>query len=742
MLNNTEILLTIGMIVKNEEDKLEKSLKALEKLRKKIPCQLIIIDTGSTDRTLEIAKKYGDIVDSFQWSDDFAAARNYGLSMAAGKWFMYLDADEFIEDTEALEKFFSEGEYEKYDNAGIYVRNFIHLRDEHDYIDHEVCRLFNMKEKRQFVGRIHEYIPRKGNHIALKIHARHYSYANDLPEEEKIKKSQRNLTILKECAEEEPDNIRFKQLLAQEYKAIDDMIAFRAIIDEAFDAVNNDEKNPYYCYFLRYKTSCCKDYNIQKGIELLEKYFSGRKKFKVWDLDLKATLADLYHVNKEYDKALRCCDEYLEMYKQYEKGKIADTFGILEAPPNFNSKNYMYAIVMLKAKGLICTEKYDEAGKLLDSCPIESFAINEYKETLLLALAIGSKTGEFSLIGKLFKDGKIRKDSEALIENYISDNAETASNVAKGFAEAFNFEKILEKDKGKAFAETALSEQGKYVMMQMLRYAVSSNRNPEKVIKSFFAAEASERRNNTNWSELSDEYGEMLAYGILAGDENAETILAAIDTDNLSKYNRQLFSKYGSGAEIIFANLKNRKNGAFSLKGLFYRLCMLEMALLNSNNMETDRFCQLMILYVEYGQSYMTKVYSDMVLRDLEVEILPRSQRFIYFTGKAIENFAEGNLAEGTNYLKLAVRAYPVMSSAVSRYADYIVAAESRKNSMESSKNQEFAEYARTVKNKILEIADRGMQKEALQLLDGYIQINPNDIEGITELKRRLAIDN
>jgi glycosyltransferase involved in cell wall biosynthesis len=65
----TKPLLSIGMIVKNEERCLEKCLKALEPLRQALPCEIIIADTGSVDRTKVIANKYADIV--FE-SDPFA----------------------------------------------------------------------------------------------------------------------------------------------------------------------------------------------------------------------------------------------------------------------------------------------------------------------------------------------------------------------------------------------------------------------------------------------------------------------------------------------------------------------------------------------------------------------------------------------------------------------------------------------------------------------------------------------
>ena len=89
-------LLSIGMIVKNEERSLEKCLKALTPLRQAIPCELVIADTGSTDKTKEIAEKYADILFDFKWVNDFSKARNAVMDKCSGKWFMTVDADEYL----------------------------------------------------------------------------------------------------------------------------------------------------------------------------------------------------------------------------------------------------------------------------------------------------------------------------------------------------------------------------------------------------------------------------------------------------------------------------------------------------------------------------------------------------------------------------------------------------------------------------------------------------------------------
>ena len=118
-------LLSVGMIVKNEERCLEKSLKALEPLRQAIPCELVIADTGSTDKTKQIASKYADILFDFEWINDFAAARNAVIDKCSGTWFLSIDADEyFVGDPQEFIDLLTKKEYQKYKYARTVIRNF------------------------------------------------------------------------------------------------------------------------------------------------------------------------------------------------------------------------------------------------------------------------------------------------------------------------------------------------------------------------------------------------------------------------------------------------------------------------------------------------------------------------------------------------------------------------------------------------------------------------------------------
>ena len=80
------------MIVKNEEKNIERALS----WGKKIMWEQIVVDTGSTDRTVEIAETLGAKVRTFPWIDDFAAAKNFAIGQCSGQWIALLDADEYM----------------------------------------------------------------------------------------------------------------------------------------------------------------------------------------------------------------------------------------------------------------------------------------------------------------------------------------------------------------------------------------------------------------------------------------------------------------------------------------------------------------------------------------------------------------------------------------------------------------------------------------------------------------------
>lgn len=86
------ISVSLCVIVKNEEEVLAGCLDSV----KDIADEMVIVDTGSTDRTKEIAARYTDKIYDFEWVDHFAAARNFAFSKAEMDYILWLDADDIF----------------------------------------------------------------------------------------------------------------------------------------------------------------------------------------------------------------------------------------------------------------------------------------------------------------------------------------------------------------------------------------------------------------------------------------------------------------------------------------------------------------------------------------------------------------------------------------------------------------------------------------------------------------------
>ncbi|MCL2078861.1 MAG: glycosyltransferase [Oscillospiraceae bacterium] len=203
------------MIVKNEEQNIEKALG----WARGIAFEQIVVDTGSTDRTVEIAEKMGAKVYHFEWIKDFAAAKNYAIEQAAGNWIAFLDADEYFEPEDAgkvlpiLEKI--QGDRALRERYLAVCCPWIQLSDEKiPIIEGEQARLFRNLPQMRYIGRIHEHfkIGSASTLYTRDIKIMHTGYTQSAYD--RTGKSARNIDILRAELCERPDDINMKAYLA------------------------------------------------------------------------------------------------------------------------------------------------------------------------------------------------------------------------------------------------------------------------------------------------------------------------------------------------------------------------------------------------------------------------------------------------------------------------------------------------------------------------------------------------
>lgn len=216
-----QTLLTISILVSGRAETTERCLESLRPIMDSISTELILVDTGCGDILKHKLEKYATKIIPFTWCNDFSKARNIGLKEATGQWFLYLDDDEWFADTEDLIAFFQSGDYQRFASASYIQRNYLDMEGS-QYTDTRVGRMARITPELHFRSRIHEYLtPARMEHKNLTSVVEHYGYVY-ATEEDKLAHFKRNQTLLEEMIKEEPECLRWRLQLLQEYRSIDD----------------------------------------------------------------------------------------------------------------------------------------------------------------------------------------------------------------------------------------------------------------------------------------------------------------------------------------------------------------------------------------------------------------------------------------------------------------------------------------------------------------------------------------
>lgn len=196
---------SLCMIVKNEEKFLPQCLASV----RDYVDELIVCDTGSTDRTIEIARSYGATVIEDPWRNDFSWSRNKSIEMATKRWILFMDADEELTEDSRSTLLALKNVPAHID--ALYTR-IVNRTD--DYrgsgdVSHHVIRVFPNTERIRFFGPIHEYPAIDGTQVSVEavgssISLIHHGYVNSVVAERN--KGQRNLEILLAATQSDPEN--------------------------------------------------------------------------------------------------------------------------------------------------------------------------------------------------------------------------------------------------------------------------------------------------------------------------------------------------------------------------------------------------------------------------------------------------------------------------------------------------------------------------------------------------------
>lgn len=262
------ISISLCMIVKNEEEVLEQCLKSISDI-----CdEIIIVDTGSTDETIEIARRFTDKIYNFKWIDDFAAARNFSFSLANMDYILWMDADDvFLQEDQMKLKELKRNLSPSIDSVSMnYILTFDEYQNPSFYFRRN--RLVKRSNNFKWIGPVHEYLEVGGNIFTADIAVVH----------RKVDKKENNQSVGRNL------NIYEKRLKAGEKFTPRDLYYYA---NELKDHQQYKKSIKYYKKFLATKEGWIED-KIRACLYMAESYAELDKQDEKLDVLLKTLTFD------------------------------------------------------------------------------------------------------------------------------------------------------------------------------------------------------------------------------------------------------------------------------------------------------------------------------------------------------------------------------------------------------------------------------------------------------------------
>lgn len=308
--------ISLCMITKNEEENLPRCLKSI----KDYVDEIIIVDTGSEDRTIDIARSFGACVYYYDWKDSFSDARNFSMDKATREWILIMDADDEIDinDARKMLKLIKS-------KTDVYLFKTISKTERDDIIGLNP-RLIRNRSGYRYSGRIHEQII---NNVKLinknadietaDIKIYHYGYLKN--EVEKKAKRERNILLIREELRENPHNPFMLYNLGNEYFAMGD---YENALIQYLLSFQHANGMTGYASRLYVRTVLCL-IELKRYNETMTFIEQGLKDFPAFT-DLYFLRGHLHHLKKEYTLAIKDFNKCIEIGEP--NADIAFVYGV------------------------------------------------------------------------------------------------------------------------------------------------------------------------------------------------------------------------------------------------------------------------------------------------------------------------------------------------------------------------------------------------------------------------------
>ena len=708
------MLLTIGMMVKNEEKHLAECLSSLESIREELDSELVIVDTGSDDNTVEIAKEYTDKVYFHEWNDNFSEMRNTVIDYANGDWFFTLDGDEVVSNPKTIIDFFKSGNYKEYKTVFVTQKNYTNL-EENRFSKILQARLFETKDF-HYKGAVHNQPQYKKPVYELDTILEHYGYVSS--DEDLIeKKFKRTSNILKQELEKDPTNVYYWFQLSKSYNMHKDQEDALDAIEEAYKvAQENDLDLSIRMYVL---IQLAKMYLINNRYKMAEKIVENALDIKDGYVDLYYYLARAQLLQGKKEEGLSNFKEYIKLINNYDQtnSKI-DTSVDDETMGNYNIA-YRF-IIALAADLEIETDYAIEAAFKIDVNSQLQHAIHPF-------ISICLNNRRHMELKKFYLEQLENKNLKTKFINLLE---KLKSNLI-----------IEEKEKVNSLF-TDLEDNREYSLLNKVReniYQESYQVNIEQLV-------------DINYNTKPDYYGDIVYYLLkINNNDTTYKLLTNIREENLNRFISYLNDKYDDLSDVMMSFVDLDVKGIAEArvnKSLSRYLLALDNEVEKTNKTIIEN-------YLSAGKKYIEKLYTKEIIKnELIYELKSEEEAFLLYMYKAFE-VKEDDLKIYIQYLRKAIDIYPLMKKVVETLMLEVKEEQGKINKMEEIKDdikskvetmisnnnligaeKTLTEYQQRFKidediysMKSIILINKGFLEEAKEVLIKGLEIYPNNFD-------------
>jgi Glycosyltransferases involved in cell wall biogenesis len=666
-------------MVKNEEKYFQRCLASLQPLRDAVESELIIVDTGSTDSTVEIAKHFTDKIYFHPWNNDFSAMRNITLSYAKGEWIYITDGDEILEVSQPLIDFLHSPKRNQYGAVAITGKNIVDLETD-AYSSQVGFRLFKNDGYFHYEGAVHNQAVFKGKTLAIpEVSVLHYGYvAND--KEMMERKFLRTSAILHKELEKDPENIYYWTQLSVTYAMHNDYIKAIEYAEKAYSLLPEIRTPNYMSVFLQLILVYQHQNQYDKVAQICRESLSIKEGY----LDVYYYYAESQAMLDNYPEAMQYFEKYLHLLEAREQQQERDVT-VIEYSLTFVQLVYFNMSRMAKREGL-----YDQALYYAEKITDEKY----FGDNILTIIELYIATDKINEMRTYFETRISGRHQAAFYEQLAKVMEKLEKSVKIAIAHIFS---------------SINSEFG------LLCRLIEEDHNGYISSDTQFAVEKLEFVNIPVY--CSDILFYLLKWDCALTNliTDFKEVWLGCAFDYIAKYHEDL-------CEYLYAYLeKHTDNKLFcdcKLNKILARYTLL------LNKLDDEQYSNVFAQYIQEGIAYLQTVYSIYVIDSEMVYELKNDEEvfllYMYYAGI----HKETDKGEYARYLRMAVTAFPEMKRGV----EILLQELQSENALQQN---EFDVYKIQVKDTIRQLIDSGNLDEAKAILGEYKSVVPNDMEAI-----------